>query len=125
MARQKRKGPEVDMTVARFLSAVPHRNTEIKQERLREGLLVSIPIRRPKWLVPPISWILPFSDHRQVQLDGPGRAVVELCDGKRTVEQIVESFAQENKLSFREAQLAVTQFLRELIGRGIVALVVP
>lgn len=124
MARRKTDRPKPDMTVAQFLSAVPHKNTEMKLERMREGLLVSIPVRRPGWLVPPISWIMPFSNHRRVQLDGAGTAVVELCDGKRTVEQIVETFAQEHKLSFREAQLAVTQFLRELIGRGVVALVV-
>jgi len=111
------------MAVAQLLSAVPHKNAAMTLEPAGDGVLASVPLRRPRWLVPPISWIIPFSDRRRVRLDAPGKAVLELCDGKRTVEQIVETFAAENKLSFREGQLAVTQFLHELMRRGIVALV--
>jgi hypothetical protein len=39
------------------------------------------------------------------------------------VERIVESFAADHKLTFREAQLSVTQFLRMLTERGVVAIV--
>ncbi len=125
MARRPKDTPRPEMTVSKFLSTVPVRNEEMKLERVRGGSLASVPIPRPRWLVPPISWVLPFSSQRRVQLDDPGTEVLELCDGKRTVEEIIETFAQGNKLSFREAQLAVTQFLRELMNRGIVAIVVP
>lgn len=125
MARRKTQDPQPDMTVAQFLSAVPHKNTEMKVERRRESSLASIPIPRPRWMVPPLSWVFPFSARRRVQLDSPGTAVLDLCDGRRTVEQIIETFAGDNKLSFREGQLAVTQFLRELMSRGIVAIAVP
>ena len=48
-----------------------------------------------------------------------------MCDGKKPVESIIEKFAAMHKLSFREAQLAVTQFLRELLQRGVVVVVGP
>jgi hypothetical protein len=46
-----------------------------------------------------------------------------MCDGRRTVEAIIEEFAADHKLSFREAQLSVTQFLRQLTQRGLIAVV--
>jgi hypothetical protein len=56
-------------------------------------------------------------------LDRIGSFVLSLCDGHRTVESIIESFASSHKLSFREAQLPVTQFMQELTQRGVIALV--
>jgi hypothetical protein len=85
--------------------------------------LVMIPIRRPRWLVPPISWMLAFSSHRRMELDALGAEVLKLCDGKRSVEEIIENFAAKHKLSFREAQLSVGTFLKQLTQRGLVALV--
>ena len=114
-----------EMAASKLLASVPHVNAKAEVKAVREGVIVSVPVRRPKWLIPPISWVLPWSGHRRVQLDGAGRAVLELCDGRRNVEEVIETFAQEHKLSFRESQLAVTQFLRELLQRGIVALVGP
>ena len=114
-----------EMAASKLLASVPHVNTKAEVKEVREGVIVSVPVRRPKWLIPPISWVLPWSGHRRVQLDGAGTAVLALCDGQRNVEQVIETFAQEHKLSFRESQLAVTQFLRELLQRGIVALVGP
>lgn len=111
------------LAVSRLLSAVPHKNDAMKIEAAGQGALVSVPLSRPKWLVPPVSWILPWSQHRRVRLDEPGTEVLNLCDGNRTVEEVIERFAQEHKLSFREGQMAVTQFLRELLRRGIVVLV--
>lgn len=112
-----------ELSVSHLLSALPHQNPEMQLQRLGNGVLATIPLVRPKWLVPPLSWILPFSNCRRVELDAAGTAVLNLCNGERTVEQIIETFARDNKLSFREGQLAVTQFLRELVRRGMVVLV--
>jgi len=107
-----------------FLLAVPHCNEAAKVTHRGSGeFLVAVPMRRPRWLVPPISWILPYSSHRRVLLDAAGAAVLKMCNGKNSVETIIEKFAAENKLSFREAQLSVTQFLRQLTQRGLVVIV--
>jgi hypothetical protein len=111
------------MTAADWLSSVPHRNQAMEVARREKGVVAVIPVRRPTWLVPPISWVLPFSSHRRVELDELGTEVLDMCDGKETVETIVEKFAASHKLSFREAQLSVTQFLRMLAERGLVAVV--
>jgi len=84
---------------------------------------VTVPIRRPKYLVPPISWLLPFSKYRRVELEAAGAEIFRLCDGKRRVEDVIEKFAIDHKLSFREAQLPVGKFLTQLTERGLLAIV--
>ena len=110
--------------VGQFLRARPIRNGSMTLRRQADGsMMASIPLRRPAWLVPPLSWLMPFSSHRRVELDTVGSSVLDMCDGKRTVERIIEDFARQEKLSFREAQLPVTQFLQQLSERGMMAIV--
>lgn len=110
--------------VGQFLRSRPMRNESMTVDRRADGtMLASIPLRRPAWLVPPLSWLIPFSSHRRVELDTVGATVLTMCDGKRTVERIIEDFARKEKLSFREAQLPVTQFLQQLSERGMMAIV--
>lgn len=109
---------------AKILTARPYSNESMQVRRRRDGsLLATIPIRRPRYMVPPISWVLPFSSHRRVELDAVGAGVLDMCDGRRTVEGIIEKFAADNKLTFRESQIPVTQFLQQLTQRGLVAIV--
>jgi len=118
--------PSSSLPAARLLAAVPLRNRTMAVERRSDGTaLAAVPLRRPRWMIPPLSWFLPYSTHRRVQLDRPGTEVLDLCDGRRTVEQIVEKFAADHKLTFREAQLAIGQFLQSLTQRGLIAVACP
>lgn len=123
--RKKGRGPtpEARRAAASLLSSVPHVNAAVERQRQAEGVLVSVPLERPVWLVPPLSWVIPFSGYRRIQLDELGSEVLELCDGRRTAEQIVEAFAAAHKLTFREGQVPVAQYLGELLKRGVLALV--
>ena len=122
--KSKPKKAQAHDWTGRILGSRPHRNRSMRTERRRDGgLLATIPLRRPKYLVPPLSWLLPYSKSRRVRLDRLGSAVLDLCDGHRTVEAIIEKFAAEHKLSFRESQIPVTTFLRQLTDRGLVVIV--
>ena len=124
MKRRGQKQLKPQLSTANLLAAVPYRNRAMEITSRPDGsALVSIPIPRPKFLVPPLSWILPFSPHRRVELEPVGAGVLRMCDGRRTVEAIIEEFAADHKLSFREAQLSITQFLRQLTQRGLIAVV--
>jgi hypothetical protein len=46
-----------------------------------------------------------------------------MCDGKRTVEQMVDFFAAKYELSFHEARTAVSGHLKALVQRGALAMV--
>ena len=107
-----------------FLRAVPYANQDMDLTRKTDGTGTAVvPMAKPRYLVPPISWILPFGRSRRVSLDQVGMSVLDLCDGRRPVEKVIEIFAANNKLTFREAQLPVTLFLRQLTQRGIIAIV--
>ncbi len=124
MSRKPRKKAQRNESPDVVLRAVPYRNEAMEiTDRPDGGLVASIPMRRPKFLVPPISWLLPYSSHRRVQLDALGAGVLRMCDGKSTVETLIERFASQHQLTFREAQISVTQFLRQMAQRGLVAII--
>jgi hypothetical protein len=116
----KRKGFP---TSEELLYAVPFTNEAMNLEPKGRGAIVEVPMRRPRWLFPPFCWIIPFSAMRRIELDPIGYSVLQQVDGKRTSEKIIETFSKIHKLSFREAQLPVTQFLQQLSERGVIAIV--
>jgi hypothetical protein len=109
----------------RLLDAVPTANAAVRVERRGESVVLYVPIRRRFWMGPPLSWLLPFRNERGFALDALGEEVFSACDGQRTLEQIVEAFAARHRIRFHEARLAVTQFLKTLSERNLVALVFP
>jgi hypothetical protein len=124
MKQAEQKQLHGPITADSFLRAVPYANRAMEITRRSDGgALAAVPIPRPRFLIPPLSWILPVSTHRRVELEPVGVAVLDLCDGRRTVEDVIEKFASEHGLSFREAQLSITEFLHQLVTRGLVAIV--
>lgn len=108
-----------------LLDAVPLRNAAVQAQEQDDVLLLTVPRRRRWWMRPPLSWWLKFRTHRQVSLDALGRDVWNACSGAKTVEQIIEAFAQDHHLRFHEARLSVTTFLRMLVERNLVVLEMP
>ena len=58
-------------------------------------------------------------------LDRLGAEVWRLCDGKRTVEEVVDLFGERHALTFHESRVAVTLYLKALLQRGVLAIVIP
>ena len=58
----------------------------------------------------------------RLQLDRLGTGVWDMLDGRRSLGRICAAFAEEHQLDPREAEIAVTQFVRELGRRGLVGL---
>ena len=108
-----------------MLRARPTRNTAARAvENGSAGVTLYIKRRRPAWLVPPVSWVVPYTAEREILLDALGRQVWQCCDGQSTVEDIVDRFKDEHRLTFHEARAAVTGYLRKLIQRGVLAIVI-
>lgn len=59
---------------------------------------------------------------RKLQLDALGTQVWDLVNGQRSVKSLIHSFAEAHQIHAREAEVAVTQFLRQLGRRGLIAL---
>lgn len=107
----------------RMLEATPVRNAAAEVEMQADGTArVGVALRRPWWLVLPVSWIVRPAARHNVQLDALGTQVWLWCDGRRTVEDVVDAFAARYALTFHEARIAVTGYLKLLVQRGIVAM---
>lgn len=121
MSRSETRRDEADW--GGMLRARPVRNTAVRVvENAPSGVTLYLKRRRPTWLVAPLSWIVPYRPERQVTLDALGQQVWSHCDGRSSVEEIVDRFKDEHRLSFHEARAAVTGFLQRLIQRGVLAI---
>jgi hypothetical protein len=111
----------------RMLDAAPLRNRAAAVKTDGNGeRSITVPRERPWWLrIPLVGWAVAVGEKRTLRLDRLGSEVWDLCDGQRTVEGIVDDFAQRHRLTFHEARAAVTVYLKTLVQRGALALEMP
>lgn len=85
---------------------------------------LEIPRRQEPWFRP-LFLVFSVPKRRRIQLDEIGSEVWELCDGKRTVGEIILSFSRTHKLNRKETEVAMLTYFRELAKRRLVGLQVP
>lgn len=107
----------------RMLAAVPTHNSAANVQEHDDCVAVIIKNVRPGYMVPPISWFVPFKPQKVFRLDPIGTFLWKLCDGKRSVEDIIDCFKDEYDLTFHEAKTAVTDYLKKLVQRGVLAII--
>ncbi|MFP7754620.1 PqqD family protein [Thermodesulfobacteriota bacterium B35] len=120
---RKRNQPSIPRQQA--LACIPVRNPEAGQHRNDEGILLSYPVEVKPWFQGIFRRVAARSSPvivRKLQLDAMGGSVWEMIDNRRSVREIAEIFARRNGLGSREAEIAVSAFVRELGKRGLVAL---
>jgi len=107
-----------------MLEARPERNAAARAAADGEAeVTIAIQTRPPRYLsVPPLSWIVPVRKERKVTLDKLGTEIWRLCDGSMTIEGVVDSFSRSHGLTFHEARVAVTGYVKGLIRHGVVAI---
>lgn len=104
------------------LRAIPRRNLAAQATtETGTGVCVRVSQRRPSFMKIPLSWFIPFKETRVHRLDELGGDVWRMCDGHRNVESVIDEFSARYSLSFHEARVAVTGYLRLLVQRGILA----
>ena len=114
------------LTKNQALTLTPVKNIESSEITLDSGVVViHYPVTMRPWMA---KWIQRFkgpspqTGSRKLQLDNLGTEVWKMIDGKRTVRDIVDAFAETHQLESREAEMAVTQFLRTLGKRGLIGM---
>jgi hypothetical protein len=116
----KLRPPDVDRSAA--LRLRPGRNSLLTWEKKETGeTVLAVPMnhnpkRWAKWFG---KW-LRFPEERYVELDEVGGFVWELCDGKHSVESIVQLTSKQYKMNRREAEISVTTFLQMLHQRNFI-----
>ena len=105
-----------------MLRAKPVHNVAAEIRDRGDGIItVIVRNKKPAYQVPPISWFVPFNPKREFTLDPVGTQVWKWCDGENTVERIIELFMERYGLTFHEARTGVTDYLRTLMKRGVIA----
>lgn len=101
------------------MSGVPYKLPTVRVREDNDKLLVTVEFVRPRW-----QQVMGADQNcqRTFGLDAYGQSVYQSCDGQRSVRQIVDEFARNNKVSRPEAELAVTRFMRTLISKGLIAM---
>jgi hypothetical protein len=118
------KGPTISRAEA--LDRIPVKNRQISENRLETGEVV---IHYPVTMRPFFTGLAKRFGGREaqiqikkLQLDELGTSVWNLMDGDRSVRQLVKMFAETHQLEIREAEVSVTQFIRELGRRGLIGM---
>lgn len=123
---RRKRGIDRQLTRRDALDGVPVKNP-LAQTTPQEdgGLLLVYPMAIPHWVAAAARAL----GHRRrnavpkkLQLDRLGASTWQLVNDRSTVRDIVVRFAETYQLDKREAEIAVTQFLRELGKRGLIAI---
>jgi hypothetical protein len=108
------------------LKCIPVKNIQITESRLESGeIIIRYPITMRPWIAGLVKRFGHPQDKNQtkkLQLDELGVAVWNLIDGSRPVRQIIQAVAESHRLQLRAAEVAVTEFLRELGKRGLIGM---
>ncbi len=109
------------------LAYKPVKSSQVTETRLETGeVVLEYPLAvRP--LVAAVARRLGKSQEdliqiKKLQLDILGTSVWDLVDGKRSVRRMIQIFAETHRLEKKEAEVSVTQFIRELGKRGLLGL---
>jgi hypothetical protein len=114
------------LTRGEALNCTPVKNEHVRESRLESGeLLILYPVTMPPWTAALARWIgagkAPPRTGK-LQLDLLGSAVWSMLDGRTPLRRLVAVFAEAHQLEPKEAEVAVTQFIRELGRRGLIGL---
>lgn len=126
MKLSKKNPSASQLTKSKALTLTPVKNIESSEMTLDSGVVViHYPVTMRPWMakwVQRVKGTSPQTGSRKLQLDTLGTQVWKMIDGKRTVLDIVNAFAKTHQLESREAETAVTQFLRDLGKRGLIGM---
>lgn len=118
------KGKGVQITRAEALKSTPVKNMAVEEERLETGeVVLTYPVTIRPWMAGLIRRFGGDTSRvqlKKLRLDELGTAVWDLMDGKRSVRRVIQGFAGKYQLHIKEAEVAVTRFLRELGRRGLI-----
>jgi hypothetical protein len=116
----KKFAPKI--TRREILDAIPVRNTLVEWETNdQEEVVLKVP-RREDRVGRLLHRVFVTPQFKQIVLDEVGSDVWHLCTGENSVDTIVKTLAKKYKLSRREVELSLANYLRTLAQRGLIGL---
>jgi len=123
LSRARRRPKSPGISKEQFLRMVPLRNPLIKWDKYPTGeVFLLVPRDKGRrWNL--FSKFVNVPREKKVVFDKVGSHVWELCDGKRSVNDIVSEMLKAYKLGRKEAEVPLGIHLQKLVKRGYLALV--
>ncbi|WP_338669210.1 PqqD family protein [Pseudodesulfovibrio methanolicus] len=122
----RKKRPEPTISRAEALRMIPVRNAAVEVTELPDGLVrLAYPLAIKPWfgrLADKVGLWDGRPMTKTVELDEMGTFVWRHIDGERSVRGIAQAFAETYEVQLREAELAVTAFIKTIGQRGIIGL---
>ncbi len=107
------------------LHTIPVRNEKLRitpSEHRPDVVLVEVELRYGGLLAGLASFVN-ARKRKRYELTGLSREFFEVLDGKLTVENLIDQLCASDNLTFLESRALVTQYLRDLMQRGLIAIV--
>ena len=107
------------------LHTIPVRNEKLQitvSDRNPEVLVVEVELRY-RGLMAGLASFVKARNRKRYELVGLSREFFEALDGKITVEDLIDQLCASDKLTFFESRALVTQYLKDLMQRGLVVIV--
>ena len=123
LAIGKKRTPK--LTRGQSLGAVPVLNQLIRVEHSEQQTVILHLPRKRTSMVRLVARVFRLTPYKRIELDELGTFAVELCDGQKTVAEIIGLFGEKFQLNRREAEVSMLTYLRSLAKRGIIAFAVP
>jgi len=127
--KKKPEGPVIPRSD--FLRLKPVRNPSLGWKKNEKGeIQLLIPIRQDsvkKGVSGKVFSKLapPPPKERKIQLDKVGSTVWELCDGSKTIKEIVDALYEKYKMMQTEAEISLNAYFQQLTKRGLVGFILP
>lgn len=116
------KQPQAQIDRRQSLTGIPVLNEQVSFKNDKTGrLVINIRLKRGKGLL--ARFQPPVLEHN-VRLDEIGGFVFQLIDNQRSTLEIINMFLAKYSVNRREATLSVVNFLKSLVKRGVISIVI-
>ena len=122
----KQVTPEINR--GEFLEIKPVRNSALRWEKDQQGIIMLfVPLQQPqkKGRKSILSMLSSPPLEKKIRLDSVGSIVWELCDGEKTVRDIIQVLQEKHKMLQSEAELSLNTYFNLLSKRGLMGFIVP
>ena len=124
----KKKPKEIPLPRDKFLKLKPVRNPYLEWSNSEKGeVTITLKMKKTKKtkffskLFPSV----PKEVTKKTTLDEVGSFVWNMCDGKHTIEEIVQKLSEKYKMMRQETEVALTTYIQQLSSRRFIGVLVP
>lgn len=118
----KKKSKTSPIDRRQSLAGVPVVNENVKiDDRNEEKIVVSVTTARGNGF---LDRFKPAMLTSRVELDELGSFGLSLIDGKKSVTQIIDAFVERYRVNRREMELSVVAFMKSLIQRRVISILI-